>query len=124
MRDREYLASQLAATLGDKVTLLRILNMNLYEIEQNSRVERLAEFKLQFQRSRSAFVNILTAISPAVTNSDCNEFCETISCLSDRSVSFYISFRKTAGSNEAGRCKHQRARHLRNGIPLSYKNTA
>lgn len=77
MPDREELASQLAATLGDKVTLLRILNMNLYEIEQNSRVERLAEFKLQFRRSRSAFGDILTAFSPAVTDSDCNEFCET-----------------------------------------------
>ena len=46
----EQLADRLATPLSQRPILLRILNMNLYDIEINSRTERLAEFKkLYFQ---------------------------------------------------------------------------
>lgn len=77
--DRPELSAQIADTLKDKVTLLRILNMNLFEIEQNSRVERLAEFKKQFWRSYTALCSILRAFSAKITAEECEEFCETFS---------------------------------------------
>ena len=48
---REELAQSLARTLSDRPRLLRLLSMNLYEMEANSRPERLAEFKVAFGAS-------------------------------------------------------------------------
>lgn len=73
------LSARMARTLENKETLLRILNMNLFEIEQNSRVERLAEFKKLFQRSIMAMSEILKAYKPDVTDLECKEFYETFS---------------------------------------------
>ena len=77
--NRTELSAQMAHTLEDKETLLRILNMNLFEIEQNSRVERLAEFKKLFQRSVKAMSEILKAYKPDVTDLECEEFYEIFS---------------------------------------------
>ena len=77
--DRAGLSAQMAHTLEDKETLLRILNMNLFEIEQNSRVERLAEFKKLFQRSVKAMSGILKAYKPDAGDLECEEFYETFS---------------------------------------------
>ena len=77
--DRTELSEQIAHTLENKDTLLRILNMNLFEIEQNSRVECLAEFKKLFQRSVKAMSEILKAYKQDVTQLECEEFYETFS---------------------------------------------
>ena len=77
--NRAELSAQMAHTLEDKETLLRILNMNLFEIEQNSRVERLAGFKKLFKRSITAMSEILKAYKPDVTDLECEEFYETFS---------------------------------------------
>lgn len=70
------LAEQMAHTLDGKEILLRILNMNLFEIEQNSRVERLAEFKKQYARATDALTGIMRSFQPEMTDSECMEFCE------------------------------------------------
>ncbi len=77
--DRTGLSRRIAHTLEDKETLLRILNMNLFEIELNSRVERLAEFKVQFKREITAFHAILRAYKADMADAECREFCETFS---------------------------------------------
>lgn len=48
---RDELARTLARTLTDRPRLLRLLSMNLYDMEANSRAERLAEFKVAFGAS-------------------------------------------------------------------------
>ena len=48
---RDAVADVLARTLTDHPRLLRLLSMNLYEMEANSRPERLAEFKVSFGAS-------------------------------------------------------------------------
>ena len=48
---RDELARTLAGTLTDRPRLLRLLSMNLYDMEANSRPERLAEFKVAFGTS-------------------------------------------------------------------------
>ena len=67
------LAEQMAHTLDGKEILLRILNMNLFEIEQNSRVERLAEFKKQYARATDALTGIMRSFQPEMTDSECME---------------------------------------------------
>ena len=51
---RDDLAETLARTLTDRPRLLRLLSMNLYEMEANSRPERLAEFKVAYGASLNA----------------------------------------------------------------------
>ncbi len=75
----QELADRMAHTLAKKETLLRILNMNLFEIELNSRIERLAEFKKRYSRSIHAFCSILRSYKASVTDTECEEFCELFS---------------------------------------------
>lgn len=49
--DRVRVAQTLAETLGERPKLLRLLSMNLFEMESNSRPECLAEFKKAFGAS-------------------------------------------------------------------------
>ena len=48
---RSEIADTLARTLTDRPRLLRLLSMNLFDMEANSRAERLAEFKVAFGTS-------------------------------------------------------------------------
>ena len=61
---RDQLAQTLAKTLTDRPRLLRLLSMNLYDMEANSRPERLAEFKVAFGASLSAVERILQKYAP------------------------------------------------------------
>ena len=51
---RDELARTVARTLTDRPRLLRLLSMNLYDMEANSRPERLAEFKVAYGASLNA----------------------------------------------------------------------
>ena len=51
---RDELAQTIARTLTDRPRLLRLLSMNLYDMEANSRPERLAEFKVAYGASLDA----------------------------------------------------------------------
>lgn len=53
---REAFAEKIAGTLGRRTTLFRISAMNLYEIEENSRLERLVQFKKTFKAAADAFM--------------------------------------------------------------------
>lgn len=72
--DSIILAEKIAHTLEGKEILLRILNMNLFEIELNSRVERLAEFKKLYLRAITAFSGILRSYSPSISDTECEDF--------------------------------------------------
>ncbi len=50
----EELASALAHTLEKRILLLKISAMNLYEIEENSSLERLKEYKVAFKAAMEA----------------------------------------------------------------------
>ena len=45
----EELASALAQALDKRAMLLKLLSMNLYDMEENSRLERLVEFKMAYR---------------------------------------------------------------------------
>ena len=61
---RDELAQELARTLSDRPRLLRLLSMNLFDMEANSRPERLAEFKLSFGASLDAVTRMLEKYVP------------------------------------------------------------
>lgn len=61
---REEFAQALAHTLDDQEIMLKIQTMNLYEIEENSREERLMEYKRAFYRAMTAIDDCLTAYRP------------------------------------------------------------
>ena len=61
---RDELAQALARTLTDRPKLLRLLSMNLYDMEANSRPERLAEFKAVFGSSLRAVSRMVEKYVP------------------------------------------------------------
>ena len=73
--NREQTAVLLARTLDDREILLRIQNMNLFEMELNCRVERLAEFKALYRAVVEILTRIAAAYSPQSTEEEMNRFC-------------------------------------------------
>lgn len=61
---RPEIADTLARTLTDRPRLLRLLSMNLFDMEANSRAERLAEFKVAFGASLDTVTRMLEKYIP------------------------------------------------------------
>ena len=61
---RDELAQTLARTLTERPRLLRLLSMNLYDMEANSRPERLAEFKASYGASLDAVCRMVEKYVP------------------------------------------------------------
>ncbi len=64
--DAEGLACTLAQSLERRPVLLRLLSMNLYDMEGNSRLERLVEFKRAYFASVQALEGCLCRVRPAL----------------------------------------------------------
>lgn len=62
--DRARLAEILADTLSARTLMLKILSMNMFEIEENSSVEQLTAFKRTFGRSFACVDALLTKAAP------------------------------------------------------------
>ena len=77
--ERSALADRMAKTLEEREILLRIQNMNLFEIELNSRTERLAEFKVLYRRMILSLMAILKSYKPDVTDEECDVFSRVFS---------------------------------------------
>ena len=61
---RSEIADTLARTLTDRPRLLRLLSMNLFDMDANSRAERLAEFKVAFGTSLDTVTRMLEKYVP------------------------------------------------------------
>ena len=71
---RDELAQTLARTLTDRPRLLRLLSMNLYDMEANSRPERLAEFKVAYGASLNAVSHMVGKYVPEMDESARRQF--------------------------------------------------
>ena len=71
---RDDLAETLARTLTDRPRLLRLLSMNLYEMEANSRPERLAEFKVAYGASLNAVSRMVEKYVPEMDEAARQQF--------------------------------------------------
>ena len=64
MLSREQLADRIAETLSDRELMLKLLAVNLYDMEENSRIERLVEFKKAYGRSVDLMNRITARFCP------------------------------------------------------------
>ncbi len=72
--DAETFAEEIAKTVEQRVTLLKIQAMNLYEIEEHSRMERLVEYKKAFLRAVDVFQRCLKGCFPEMKDEDIERF--------------------------------------------------
>jgi len=63
---REELASALAHALERRPLMLKLLSMNLYDMEENSRMERLVAFKAAYGKSKDALDRCLQKFCPGL----------------------------------------------------------
>ena len=63
---QDELASQLARALERRPLMLKLLSMNLYDMEANSRLERLVEFKAAYGESKEALDRCLKQYLPSL----------------------------------------------------------
>ena len=71
---RDELAQTLSRTLTDRPRLLRLLSMNLYDMEANSRPERLAEFKTAFGASLDTVSRMVEKYVPGMDDAARQQF--------------------------------------------------
>ena len=71
---RGEVAAVLARTLTDHPRLLRLLSMNLYEMEANSRPERLTAFKVSFGASLETVKQMLRKYIPEMDEAERQQF--------------------------------------------------
>jgi len=71
---RETLAEALAHSLEKRGQLLKLLSMNLYDIEDNSRAENLAAFKTAFGGAMTGMRRCLDRFCPEMTAEEKQEF--------------------------------------------------
>ena len=62
----EELADALARALSNRPLMLKLLSMNLYDMEANSRMERLVEFKIAYGASVAALDRCLQKFVPSL----------------------------------------------------------
>ena len=62
--NNEELAEEVAKSLEKRALMLRLLSVNLYDMEENSRIERLVEFKKAYCASVEAFDVLLQKALP------------------------------------------------------------
>lgn len=71
---KEEIADRIAASLQKREQLLRLLSMNNYEMEANSRPELLTDFKLSYGDSLKIFARILKKFCSDMSNRDIQAF--------------------------------------------------
>jgi len=71
---RDEVAQVLAETLSAQPQLLKILSMNHYDMEANSREERLVEFKKSYGATLDAVDRLLRKFCPDMTDDDRTDF--------------------------------------------------
>lgn len=71
---RLELADKLAHSLEKRRNMLKLLSMNLYDMEENSRMERLVKFKITYGKSLTEVRNCLNKFCLDMTEKDKQEF--------------------------------------------------
>ncbi|HAE44934.1 MAG TPA: TetR family transcriptional regulator [Lachnospiraceae bacterium] len=71
---REQLADKIAVSLENRKQLLKLLAMNNYDMEANSRPERLIAFKTAYGKSMKNVRRLLERFCPDMSDNDIQEF--------------------------------------------------
>ena len=70
-------SKKIALTLEKRPTLLKLLSMNLYDLEENCTLEDLTLFKQEYKRALDTFEKLLATNFPQMSKSDKNKFIYT-----------------------------------------------
>ncbi len=70
----DELADKIAHSLDDRVQLLKLMSMNHYDMEENSREERLAEFKASYGRAMKNMSAGVRKFIPDMSGMDLQDF--------------------------------------------------
>ena len=70
----EGFAEAIACSLKSRETLLRIQSMHLYDIEENSRIEKLTAFKVQYGRTIALMDGCLSMYFPHLSGTERSDF--------------------------------------------------
>ena len=71
---RDEIAQTLARTLSEKPQILKILSVNHFDMEANSREERVAEFKKSYGAALDVVDRMLRKFCPDMTDTDRQDF--------------------------------------------------
>ena len=71
---REKLAGKLSDSLGKRKLMLKLLSVNLYDMEENSRIECLVSFKKAYGRSRDVLEELIKKNYPGIKKKELDEF--------------------------------------------------
>lgn len=71
---KEDFAVKLARTVANRERLLKLLSMNMYDLEENSRLERLKDFKESYKEAIEAVKDCLAKFFKELTEQDKDEF--------------------------------------------------
>lgn len=71
---RQEFADALAHSLDERKTLLKLMSMNHYDMEENSRIEKIVEMKAAYGRSMTEVRNCLGKFFPDMTVQDKQDF--------------------------------------------------
>ena len=71
---KEDFADKLAHTIETRTNLLKLLSMNMYDMEENSRMERLVEFKASYGNAIKLIEKLLSKFFPEMTEQEINDF--------------------------------------------------
>ena len=72
--DKEQLADRIASSISNRDQLLKLLSMNNYDMEANSRPERLVSFKTAYGESMKNMCRLLTKFCPEKSVQDIQNF--------------------------------------------------
>ena len=71
---RGKLAKKLAESLGKRKLMLKLLSVNLYDMEENSRMECLVSFKIAYGRSRDVLETLIKKNYPGIKEKELDDF--------------------------------------------------
>ena len=72
--DKNVLAEKIAESIGKRKLMLKLLAVNLYDIENNSRMELLVSFKKAYGQSREELTNLIRRSYPGLPAEDIESF--------------------------------------------------
>ena len=70
----DELADKIAHSLDDRIQLLKLVSMNHFDMEENSREERLIEFKASYGRARENMRKCVRKFMPNMNDKDLQDF--------------------------------------------------
>ena len=108
----EQFSDELAHSLEKRDRLLKLMSMNHYDMESNSRMENLVAFKTVYGNSMRMVAGCLEKFFPYMTEGDRQGFIYAFFPISVRGVSIYGRDRQAERSNGAGLRKLRISFHL------------